>query len=71
MDRSFELPPDPTRKVRRAGIRATISAKKDAISSVGKPDLTTQEIALEARRRVDTALPSEEGCRCALETNLQ
>ena len=71
MDRAPELPRDPTKKLRQSAIKSIVDSKSAILKSVGVSDLTPKEIAIQARKRLDTELGIQEGPKCRLDGNME
>ncbi len=51
----IDLPEDPTRNMRRLAIRDSVARVKAILKSIGRADLTPDEIATEANLRLERA----------------
>jgi hypothetical protein len=65
----MNIPEDPTRLLRRQGIRNSLSRVRTILRSVGKSDLSIGEIAAEARLRIERSKPGPSLERASIRTN--
>ena len=65
----MNIPEDPTRHLRRQGIRNSIARVRSMLLSAGRPDLSSAEIAHEARLRIERSKPGLATVRATIPLN--